>query len=292
MSENMASVYFLRNYYREVLEKHGMTIEVYVGELAEGMKIPAEHMPGIAIYNRKKFTIVVKMDWRFSYVAEKLVYREICGSVEHAECIGRLGDEIANGELMSSGAASGEVMSSGAASGEVINGETTSTELAITGTTGSEANICEKADVKKHKTIKKMTELGDGLHDYAKKLKNRLFESDELWGEDCRISDKCDEILSLIQDRRGHIRIEELENITKYSRRHIYRLVKEETGIGPKEYCRIVRIRTVLADMVKNPKLSITDYMEGRGFSDQAHFQREFKFYTGMTPRYFLKNCL
>jgi methylphosphotriester-DNA--protein-cysteine methyltransferase/ribosomal protein S17 len=238
MSENMASVYFLRNYYREVLEKQGMTIEVYVGEVAEGMKIPAEHMPGIVIYNRKKFTIVVKMDWRFSHVAEKLVSQEISRIVGHAECIGRSGDEIISGEVMSSGAAS------------------------------------------------------DGLRECAQKLKNRLFESDELWGEDCRISDKCAEILSLIQDRRGHIRIEELENITKYSRRHIYRLVKEETGIGPKEYCRFVRIRTVLADMVKNPKLSITDYMEGRGFSDQAHFQREFKFYTGMTPRYFLKNCL
>jgi hypothetical protein len=34
MSENMASVYFLRNYYMEVLEKQGMTIEVYVGELS------------------------------------------------------------------------------------------------------------------------------------------------------------------------------------------------------------------------------------------------------------------
>lgn len=246
MSENMASVYFLRNYYMEVLEKQGMTIEVYVGELAEGMKIPAEHMPGIVIYNRKKFTIVVKMDWRFSYVAEKLVYREICGSVEHAECIAKVGNEITSGEVMSSGAAS-----------------------------DGQPNC-----------------IGDGLRECAQKLKARLLESNELWGEDCRISDKCAEILSLIQDRRGHIRIEELENVTKYSRRHIYRLVKEETGIGPKEYCRIVRIRTVLADMVKNPRLSITDYMEGRGFSDQAHFQREFKFYTGMTPRYFLKNCL
>lgn len=74
-----------------------------------------------------------------------------------------------------------------------------------------------------------------------------------------------------------------------YSERHILRMFNETLGVTPKDYCKMIRFQTVLINMLSNNSQNNSAYISGLGYSDQAHFQREFKTFTGITPRQFTK---
>ncbi|RGS43648.1 AraC family transcriptional regulator [Coprococcus eutactus] len=71
--------------------------------------------------------------------------------------------------------------------------------------------------------------------------------------------------------------------------RHVHRIFSENIGKGPKKFSKIVRIRKTTERIFEDPYESITNYMEEMAYSDQAHFQREFKWYTGYTPGNFIR---
>lgn len=52
---------------------------------------------------------------------------------------------------------------------------------------------------------------------------------------------------------------------------------------------RISDFRKIISDIINDPYKENSDYIANAGYSDQAHFQREFKAYTGITPRTFIK---
>lgn len=57
----------------------------------------------------------------------------------------------------------------------------------------------------------------------------------------------------------------------------------------PQEVCPHREDQETVRKMLEHPGGHVTDYMDDMGYSDQAHFQREFKWYTGMTPGSLLK---
>lgn len=105
------------------------------------------------------------------------------------------------------------------------------------------------------------------------------------------VNPRAERICKMIETSNGQLRISEIAALTGCSERHVHRLMKSAYGIGPKEYARVVRIRCAVGRMLADSSRDITAYMEGLGFSDQAHFQREFKWYAGMTPGKFLRLC-
>lgn len=108
------------------------------------------------------------------------------------------------------------------------------------------------------------------------------------------VNDLTGYMLSEINSSQGNVRIHELADELHYSERHISRIFQDSMGITPKTFARIVRFQNVVDSILHQPMLSLCDYMSELGYSDQAHFQREFKQYTGITPRHFLayaKNC-
>ena len=72
-----------------------------------------------------------------------------------------------------------------------------------------------------------------------------------------------------------------------YTHRHFLSLFRGAVGLGPKEYARLVRFGRALDGLVEQAQrpaeVAITT-----GFSDQAHFNREFRAFAGLTPGEYL----
>jgi AraC-like DNA-binding protein len=69
-----------------------------------------------------------------------------------------------------------------------------------------------------------------------------------------------------------------------YSHRHFIAVFQRETGLTPKRFSRVQRFRKLLAHAAAHPALSWTELALAHGYSDQPHFNREFRAFAGMAP--------
>ena len=89
---------------------------------------------------------------------------------------------------------------------------------------------------------------------------------------------------ALLHDEAGTAGIEELAKQVGWSRRQIDRYFRQWFGISPKAYQNILRYRASFSHL-KRGKL----FPEG-AFADQAHFIRDVKRYSGVTPKSLARN--
>jgi len=82
--------------------------------------------------------------------------------------------------------------------------------------------------------------------------------------------------------------VNELKNVFNLSYRSIHRLYTNKLGVSPKNFLSIVRFRKSI-NYFKTFKKQIEIAYEN-GYYDQSHFLREFKKYSGNTPKKFIKN--
>jgi AraC-like DNA-binding protein len=73
-----------------------------------------------------------------------------------------------------------------------------------------------------------------------------------------------------------------------YSHRAFISLFVRSVGLTPKRYCRVLRFRRALR-RVSDGRLSLTDLAADAGYSDQAHFTREFREFAGVTPGEYIR---
>jgi len=69
------------------------------------------------------------------------------------------------------------------------------------------------------------------------------------------------------------------------SHRRFVALFADAVGLTPKRYCRVIRFQAVLAAAQRQPDLSWSTLAHAGGFSDQSHFNREFRELAGVTPQ-------
>ncbi len=95
-----------------------------------------------------------------------------------------------------------------------------------------------------------------------------------------------DEATRLIRQSKGNITIEELSKNLYISERQLQRVFKDTLGTSPKTYTRIIRFRNAFQYVQQSNKdvLSWTDVSYNFGYADQAHFIRDFKEFTGISP--------
>lgn len=74
------------------------------------------------------------------------------------------------------------------------------------------------------------------------------------------------------------------------SQKHLITQFKKFIGLTPKQYQRVLRFNDVFQQMQSDQFLSWSDIAHRCGYSDQSHFIREFKHFSGFNPASFLKN--
>jgi AraC-like DNA-binding protein len=67
-----------------------------------------------------------------------------------------------------------------------------------------------------------------------------------------------------------------------YSHRTVLTLFRQSVGLTPKAYGRVLRFQRVLARI--SSATALAELAIAAGYSDQAHFSREFKAFAGVTP--------
>src|SRR5262249_40887669 len=71
---------------------------------------------------------------------------------------------------------------------------------------------------------------------------------------------------------------------TGYSQRRFIALFREESGLTPKVFCRLLRFQRVLSQFKAHPAPTWSQLAYDAGYSDQAHLNREFREFAGVTP--------
>ncbi|GAB3247129.1 helix-turn-helix domain-containing protein [Larkinella harenae] len=93
------------------------------------------------------------------------------------------------------------------------------------------------------------------------------------------------EATRLIRQSRGTLSIESLSEHLYVSKRQLERSFKDNYGTTPKMYQRIIRFRNAYESFQQTPTTpNWLDASHTFGYSDQAHFIREFKEFTSDAP--------
>ena len=76
------------------------------------------------------------------------------------------------------------------------------------------------------------------------------------------------------------------------NRRQLARKFSSAIGLSPKQLAKTIRIQTTLKVLLNEEVTKLTDLAYENEYFDQAHFIKEFKEFTGLTPKEFFGDDL
>lgn len=95
--------------------------------------------------------------------------------------------------------------------------------------------------------------------------------------------------INLILNSNGTMSIREIRERLHITERTLERQFQKEIGVTPKQFSKIIQFRASLTQINESDFSKFTEISYENGFSDQSHFIRSFKRYTGKTPKEFHK---
>jgi AraC-like DNA-binding protein len=100
-----------------------------------------------------------------------------------------------------------------------------------------------------------------------------------------------DAAIKLIRHSKGQLTMEEVCKKTGFSKKQLERKFVASVGTTPKVFSRITRFLNICKHLEENKHKTLTALAHECGFHDQAHFIKEFKAFSGFTPKeFFAKN--
>jgi AraC-like DNA-binding protein len=90
-----------------------------------------------------------------------------------------------------------------------------------------------------------------------------------------------------IKEKKGVIKIADLVNSSRLNPRKIERLFISEIGMSAKLFARILRFNHAKQLIERNPDISLASLTYETGYSDQAHFSKNFREMFNYTPAAF-----
>lgn len=98
--------------------------------------------------------------------------------------------------------------------------------------------------------------------------------------------------VNVIMESRGQVGVVELAGKLKINRRNMERKFMTIIGMSPKQLSRVVRLQATLKMLEQRQFTSLTSLAYENGYYDQAHFIKDFKEFTGMSPKLFFADNL
>ena len=74
----------------------------------------------------------------------------------------------------------------------------------------------------------------------------------------------------------------------KSKRRQLERNFKKQIGLTPKQLSKVIRLQATLQMLLNQTTRTLTDIAYESEYYDQSHFIKDFKEFTGLTPKEFL----
>ncbi|HET6996214.1 MAG TPA: helix-turn-helix domain-containing protein [Chitinophagaceae bacterium] len=95
-----------------------------------------------------------------------------------------------------------------------------------------------------------------------------------------------------ILQSKGQLDVIKLAGKIKINRRSIERRFVSTVGLSPKQLSRLVRLQATLKMLEQKNFSNLTSLAYENGYYDQAHFIRDFKEFTGVSPKSFFADNL
>ena len=105
-------------------------------------------------------------------------------------------------------------------------------------------------------------------------------------------SKRFDRINAVVQSiNEGQQNIAELSQTACLGYKQFKRVFVEYTGLNPKEFLRIARFRKALHSLHKDSQVHLSQLACDWGYCDKSHLIKDFRFFTGYTPKEYLSIC-
>jgi AraC-like DNA-binding protein len=93
--------------------------------------------------------------------------------------------------------------------------------------------------------------------------------------------------VDVILNANGQFSVNKFSKHNDISRRQLTRKFSSTIGLSPKQLSKTIRIQATLKSLLNNEVTSLTDLAYQNEYFDQAHFIKDFKEFTGLTPKEF-----
>jgi AraC-like DNA-binding protein len=98
---------------------------------------------------------------------------------------------------------------------------------------------------------------------------------------------RVDAALVLIDRARGDGRVDRWASQVGAGRRQLERLFRDQVGLTPKVYARVMRFQAMASSLADDPGASLAQASSDVGYFDQSHMIRDFLAFAGDTPTEF-----
>jgi AraC-like DNA-binding protein len=93
--------------------------------------------------------------------------------------------------------------------------------------------------------------------------------------------------IETILTANGQLSVNELSKQNNINRRQLVRKFSSAIGLSPKQLSKTIRLQATLKTLLTQKVTSLTDLAYENEYFDQAHFIKDFKEFTGLTPKEF-----
>jgi AraC-like DNA-binding protein len=102
-------------------------------------------------------------------------------------------------------------------------------------------------------------------------------------------NDKIQQAIAIILEHNGQIKVQTLLEQLYITERSFERNFMSQVGLTPKQFAKIIQFQCSLNKLTEAKFEKLVEVGVDSGFTDQSHFIRAFKKYTGQTPSYFFR---